>query len=101
MIELNPTIETQLDAVNALNNTTSMLKGLWSICIALCECPSVLEEDACGLIADIVYYCSDINEKASDVIYAELRKSKGLPVDLGVVTSHSPETGSRELKRAA
>lgn len=75
MIDVKSEIETQLDAIDALDHTSSMLRGLGFLCVALCESPSVIDEDTCGLIADIVYHCSDIEAKASEIIYAEFRKN--------------------------
>ncbi len=75
MLDVKSEMKDQLDAIDALDHTASMLRGLGFICIALCESPSVIDEDTCGLIADIAYHCANIETKASEIIYAEFRKN--------------------------
>lgn len=94
-------IESQLDAIDALDHTASMLRGLGFLCIALCECPSVIDDDVCGLIADLVYYCSDVEKKASGVLYAEFRKANGLSIEGDESGSESQMSALESLKHAA
>lgn len=69
MLENGMKIDTQLDAIDALNQLASTLRGLGFMCVALCEDPSVKDEDVFGLISDIVCYCAETSKKASAAIY--------------------------------
>lgn len=67
-------IETQLDAIDALNDVASTLRGLGFLSVSLCESPSVVDEDVFGLFANILYYCADVEDQASSV-FCESRKN--------------------------
>lgn len=67
-------IETQLDAIDALNDVASTLRGLGFLSVSLCESPSVVDEDVFGLFANILYYCADVEDQASSV-FCGSRKS--------------------------
>ncbi|MDE8702096.1 hypothetical protein PZH32_03870 [Adlercreutzia equolifaciens] len=99
MLENGLEIETQLDAVDALDQLASTLRGLGFMCVALCDSPSVVDEDVFGLIADIAYYCAQTSEKASGAIYA-CGKSVDLAPD-ALRPSRSIAQNSIEVKEAA
>lgn len=69
MLENGMKIDTQMDAIDALNQLASTLRGLGFMCVALCEDPSVKDEDVFGLISDVAYYCAETSKKASAAIY--------------------------------
>lgn len=74
MFDCELQLETPLDAIDALDQLPSSLRGLGFMSIALCEETSVADEHVFGLIADIVYQCADVGERASEIICANVRK---------------------------
>lgn len=99
MIDVKTEIKTQLDAFDALDHTASMLRGLGFLCVSLCDSPCVIDEDTFGLIADIAYHCSDIEARASEIIYAEYRKNsrEKNAIDQTNLTTEKPEEKNLEL----
>lgn len=61
-------IETRLDAIDALDQMSSTLRGLGFLSVSLCESSSVVDEDVFGLFSNILYYCADIEAQASNVL---------------------------------
>ncbi|MEI3376403.1 MAG: hypothetical protein V8R08_00940 [Coriobacteriales bacterium] len=74
MFDYESEIKTPLDTIDALGQMSSTLRGLGFMSIALCEERAVADEDTFGLIADIVYHCARIGEKASEVICANIEE---------------------------
>lgn len=92
MFDCKLQLETPLDAIDALDQLSSTLRGLGFMSIALCEDSSVADEHVFGLIADIVYQCADVGERASEIIYANVRTDDCL-IDLhGSAQSEKPLT---------
>lgn len=73
MFDCELRLETPLDAIDALDQLSSTLRGLGFMSIALCEETSVADEHVFGLIADIVYQCADVGKRASEIICANVR----------------------------
>lgn len=90
MFDCELQLETPLDAIDALDQLSSTLRGLGFMSIALCEDSSVADEHVFGLITDIVYQCADVGERASEIISANVRMDDCLINLHGSVQSENP-----------
>lgn len=83
-------IETQLDAIDALNDVASTLRGLGFLSVSFCESPSVVDEDVFGLFANILYYCADVESQASNVLHAPRKSaSSEVPALSNLISANS------------